>query len=124
MLELLGKVPIQPASAAGALDAYEVSWIGTHLRADSPAYLPPARPTRTLLTSLTTTRRLGPRQMSLCCLSLGWPPSSLCLGTGDARESRRRAGGSAIADYHRKEEVQHHRDDNDRTYFDLKQESA
>jgi hypothetical protein len=49
---------------------------------------------------------------------------SLSLGTGDVGESRRCASGTSSADYHRKEEVQHHRDDNDRTYFNLKQESA
>jgi len=39
-----GQGASQPASATGALIADEVSWIGAHLRADSPAYVPPACP--------------------------------------------------------------------------------
>jgi hypothetical protein len=67
----------QPASATGVLDADAVSWNGTHLRADSPANLLSARPTRTLLTSLMTRRRLSTGQMGLCCLSLRRLPASL-----------------------------------------------
>ena len=84
----------QPASATGVLDADEVSWNGTYLRAYSPANLLSARPTRTLLTSLMTRRRLSTGQMGLCCLSLRRLPASLVAMVLPLAAARKPATGT------------------------------